>query len=156
MKKHLVFELDDDSILVDTEDEVEFDHKYNQEETKLIQAQLAWYIIENDSILAKTQSFLVEILTLIQMFITPLVLVFTEVKEVMIVPQLVFDSIWCIGIIMNFIIADKVNFTFKKIATKYICSGRFFIDLLSTLPAMITLEQMSAVQFCKFLRLIYF
>ena len=38
MKKHLVFELDDDSILVDTEEEVEFDNKYNQEETKLIQA----------------------------------------------------------------------------------------------------------------------
>ena len=65
MKNHLDFDFDDDSILVDTEEEVEFDHKYNQEETKLIQAQLAWYIIENHSILAKTQSFLVEILTLI-------------------------------------------------------------------------------------------
>ena len=38
MKKHLDFEFDDDSILVDTEEEVEFDNKYNQEETKLIQA----------------------------------------------------------------------------------------------------------------------
>ena len=39
MKNYLDFELDlDDSILVDTEEEVEFDHKYNQEETKLIQA----------------------------------------------------------------------------------------------------------------------
>ena len=37
MKKHLDFEFDDDSILVDTEEEVEFDHKYNQEETKLLQ-----------------------------------------------------------------------------------------------------------------------
>ena len=90
------------------------------------------------------------------MFITPLVLVFEEVKEVMIVPQLIFDSIWCIGIIMNFIIADKVNYTFRNIAIKYICSGRFFIDLLSTIPAMITLEQESYVQFFKFLRLIYF
>ena len=90
------------------------------------------------------------------MFITPLVLVFDEVKEVMIVPQLVFDSIWCIGIILNFIIADKGNYTFKEIALKYLKSGRFFIDALSTLPAMFTLEQNGYVQFLKFLRLIHF
>lgn len=75
------------------------------------------------------------------MFITPLVLVYDEVSNFFIVPQLVIDSIWCLGIVMSFVAADKAHTTFKQIAQKYIYSGRFFIDVLSTLPAMLSLEQ---------------
>ena len=104
------------------------------------QETLAWYIIPKDSILANTQQILIETLTLSQMFITPLVLVYTEVRDLFITPQLVIDSIWCVGIVMSFVAADKANTTFKQISTKYLKSGRFFIDVLSTLPAMISGE----------------
>ena len=90
------------------------------------------------------------------MFITPLVLIFDNVRDMFIIPQLIFDSIWCVGIVMSFVLADKVNVTFKQIAKKYLVSGRFFIDVLSTLPAMLSGETVRMWQFLKFLRLIYF
>ena len=57
---------------------------------------------------------------------------------------------------MSFLAADKANTTFKEIAKKYCYSGRFFIDVVSTLPAMFSLEKNSTAQFFKFLRFIHF
>ena len=107
------FDLDErDSILVDTEDEVEFSHKYPTAQVNQ-STNLSWYIIPVGSILSTTQHIMIETLTLCQMFITPLVLAFDDARDMMIIPQLVFDSIWCVGIIMSFVAADKVNTTFK-------------------------------------------
>ena len=90
------------------------------------------------------------------MFITPLTLVYTDFKDRVILLQLVFDFIWMVGIALNFCTASAKNRKLKTIAKHYITSGLFFIDTLSTIPAMVTLEKNNAMSFFKFLRLVRF
>ena len=82
LKKAARFDLSaDNSILVDTEDEVEFTHKYPSAHGMLQQHNLSWYIISPGSLLETLQHIIIETLTLFQMFITPLCLVFESVNE---------------------------------------------------------------------------
>ena len=55
---------DDDSILVDTEEEIEFTHKYKMQTGLRQTEELAWYIIPPGSFLSTTQQILIETLTL--------------------------------------------------------------------------------------------
>ena len=57
---------------------------------------------------------------------------------------------------MTFFTATPKARTLGPIACDYIKSGLFFIDILSTLPALITLESKKSMQFFKFLRLFRF
>ena len=54
---------------------------------------------------------------------------------------------------MRFFRSDGTNFKFKKIVTKYMLSGNFFIDCLATIPTIVTGQIINEVNFLKFLRL---
>lgn len=87
------------------------------------------------------------------MIITPLTLVFADFKAKVIVLQLILDTMWLIGIGLNFVSADAKHKTFREISMKYLKSGLFMIDFLSVFPALITLEKINSMSMLKFLRL---
>lgn len=90
------------------------------------------------------------------MFITPLTLVYDDFKDRVIILQLAFDVIWMIGIGLTFLTTSYSDRNLSSIAKSYLRSGLFFIDLFSTVPAMVTLEKNNLMSFFKFLRLIRF
>ena len=142
-------------MLVDTDDEVEVTQKFKREDPRRITG-LPWYIIDQDSTIGLVRSTTVELLTLVQMFITPLALVDENFRAKVQYLQLTFDIIWMIGIALRFCTASAQHRTLSAIVKQYFKSGLFFIDFLSTAPAMITREQKPAMTFFRFLRLVRF
>ena len=140
-------------MLIESADEVETTHKFKPNKPT---SNGPWYIIDQESNLAILHKSTIELLTLVQMFITPLTLVYDEFKDRMILLQLIFDCIWVVGIGLSFVTTTNKSKTLKDIAFEYFVSGLFFIDIISTVPAMVTLERNNMVSFCKFLRLIRF
>ena len=153
--KRAKFNLSDDSYLVGTDEEVEMDGKYKKQESRTSSG-LPWYLIDQNSTLAILHKTTVELLTLTQMYITPLTLVFDQFKADVIYLQLVFDFIWIIGIILTFFTASAKHRTLQTIAKQYLISGLFFIDIISTMPGVLTLEKNNAMSLFKFLRLVRF
>ena len=90
------------------------------------------------------------------MFITPLTLVDEDFRGKVQVLQLTFDVIWMAGIALRFCTASAQHRTLPAIAKQYFKSGLFFIDFLSTAPAMVTREENNAMACFKFLRLVRF
>ena len=148
----------EDIEVVDTEEEVEYhlDDKIRRVSRHYRDSSLPWYIIEYNSAFSIIHQTIVEILTCTQIFITPLTLVYDEFKTKIQWYEVGFDCIWVIGIFLNFFTATRKSSTLGAIACDYIKSGLFFIDSISTLPALITLEDNKYMQFFKFLRLVRF
>ena len=148
----------EDIEVVDTEEEVEhhLDDKFRRVSQQYKDSSLPWYIIEHKSVFSIIHKTIVEILTCTQIFITPLTLVYEEFHTKIRWYEVGFDCIWVVGIILNFFTATRKSSTLGSIAWDYIKSGLFFIDSISTLPALITLEDNKYMQFFKFLRLVRF
>ena len=92
-------------MLVDTDEEVEVTQKFKREDPRRITG-LPWYIIDQDSTIGLVRSTTVELLTLVQMFITPLALVDENFRTKVQYLQLSFDIIWMIGIALRFCTAS--------------------------------------------------
>ena len=74
------------------------------------------------------------------LFITPLILTFEdELKKRLLILEWIVDISWSIEICMGFIVADKNNRTFFKIAKSYLL-GYFIFDVVATIPPMIFME----------------
>jgi len=67
----------------------------------------------------------------------------------------VCDISWCVEIVLNFFVASPSERTFKKIAVGYL-KGFFIIDVLATIPPMLTMNRNRNVNLLKFLRLVHF
>lgn len=61
------------------------------------------------------------------------------------------DISWCIEILVSFFVASDNDKTFKDTSLNYL-KGFFVLDVLATLPPMITNQKIMAVNMLKFLR----
>ena len=98
--------------------------------------------------------------------LTPLLFVFDLMDELVIeekqsnlIDKLLWlvwvnDVSWCIEIVLSFFVANPKQRTFSTIACSYL-KGYFIIDVLATIPPMITLQQYKSVNCLKFLRLLH-
>ena len=68
----------------------------------------------------------------------------------------VTDILWLIEIVLKFLKADDLNKDLKSIAFAYLKSGNFPIDLIATLPTIVTFQDNDYCLWTKFLRMRYF
>ena len=66
------------------------------------------------------------------------------------------DILWLIEIVLKFCKANDVEKDFKSIALGYLKSGNFPIDLIATLPTIVTSQNNDYCLWTKFLRMRYF
>jgi len=82
-------------------------------------------------------------MTWITVVLTPLNMVFdmmgANTQEQMIWLVWVNDISWCIEIVLSFVVASPNNRTFKDISKAYL-KGYFIVDVLATIPPMLTLQ----------------
>lgn len=128
------FDLDVRNMVIDENMERE---KYQVEENRQ-KSIVAWYIFEESHIISKIHRNLVELLTVFVTFLVPLYLVDTDQQEQLKEILLYCDLVWMVGIFMQFFMADTNNLTFRQISKNYLTSGLFMIDIVSTLPTLIT------------------
>ena len=97
----------------------------------------------------------IQVMTWSTLFLTPLILTFPEdLKEKLIVLEWIVDISWTVEIFMNFIVADKINRTFKDVAKAYFF-GFFIFDIIATIPPMILMERNDTANFLKMLRIVH-
>lgn len=106
-------------------------------------------------------------MTWITVILTPMLLTFDMLDELVAVEKqsglhdkmmwLVWlnDISWCFEIFFNFFTASPKERTFTKIACKYL-KGFFILDVLATIPPMVTLQMFTTINLLKFLRLLHF
>ena len=127
------------------------------EETGL-HGNLPSYLINPETTFSKVKDVWVQSMTWTNLIITPVAFVFHETAgETAIVAGLewIVDIAWSIEILMSFITADFNNRTFKSIACDYL-KFWFWIDALSTFPAMVFYQKQRYVNLLKFLRILHF
>ena len=104
-----------------------------------LSASLPPLIINPDTRFNRVKDVWVQTMTWTNLIVTPVAFVFTdEIGDATNVLEWIVDIAWTIEILMNFFTADFNNRTFKSIALNYL-SFWFWIDALSTFPAMIYL-----------------
>lgn len=101
-----------------------------------------WYIIRQENTLPQLWSFLVNTLTVYALFVTPFVLVFTKVSDMLRPFEMFVDSVFTIDIILNFfkLNENQKESEMRQYRMDYI-KGLFFVDCIACLPGLITLEQ---------------
>ena len=67
----------------------------------------------------------------------------------------IVDISWSLEILMNFVTADKLNRTLKRIAINYL-QFWFWFDIAATLPGIVTLQSQQWAYAFKLLRLLHF
>jgi len=94
-------------------------------------------------------------MTWITVIITPLIMIYEmqgyEMMEKLLWLVWVNDISWCVEILISFLVASDTNRTFKTISLNYLM-GFFLIDVLATIPPMITLQKNATINLLKFLR----
>ena len=81
-------------------------------------------------------------MTWITVIITPLVMVY-ELQDVDMLDKLLWlvwinDISWCVEILISFLVASENERTFNDISLAYL-KGFFIVDVLATIPPMITM-----------------
>lgn len=121
-----------------------------------IESTLPGYIINPESTFSKVQNVGLQLITWINLIITPVGFVFAdEIGESLHFSEWVVDIAWTVEILMNFFTADYKNRTFRQISTDYL-KFWFWVDALSTFPAMVLLQQNRYVNLLKFGRILHF
>ena len=121
-----------------------------------IESTLPGYIINPESTFSKVQNVGLQLITWINLIITPVGFVFAdEIGESLHFCEWVVDIAWTVEILMNFFTADYKNRTFRQISTDYLRFW-FWVDSLSTFPAMVLLQQNRYVNLLKFGRILHF
>ena len=127
---------------------------------------LDWYIIHPKKVFYQVQNTQIQLMTWMTAILTPLLFVFDLMDELVIeekqsnlIDKLLWlvwvnDVSWCIEIVLSFFVANPKQRTFSAIACSYL-KGYFIIDVLATIPSMITLQQYKSVNCLKFLRLLH-
>ena len=127
---------------------------------------LDWYIIHPKKVFYQVQNTQIQLMTWMTAILTPLLFVFDLMDELVIeekqsnlIDKLLWlvwvnDVSWCIEIVLSFFVANPKQRTFSAIAGSYL-KGYFIIDVLATIPSMITLQQYKSVNCLKFLRLLH-
>lgn len=134
--KDITFDMDED---VQEEKEKEEDEEY----------QPRWYLIEKDGKPCQFWDFMITCIIIYNLFVTPFILVFPDVyqdkdqdgnyvtrnssQQRMKSIEMVFDIIYCIEIILNFVKRTRGHKTLPSIAWNYI-SNYFFFDVISVIP----------------------
>ena len=121
-----------------------------------IESTLPGYIINPESTFSKVQNVGLQLITWINLIITPVGFVFAdEIGESLHFCEWVVDIAWTVEILMNFFTADYKNRTFRQISADYL-KFWFWVDSLSTFPAMVLLQQNRYVNLLKFGRILHF
>ena len=128
------------------------------EENQIIDSvpKLKWYLIDSERTFCKIWDFIITLLTMYTLFITPFLLVFPKVYQTC-VPEdsfnkedcefkeesqkhlykieMAIDIIMFIDILLNFVKKTRAHKELKTIAINYI-SGYFFFDVVATIPEL--------------------
>ena len=116
---------------------------------------LPWYLIDPGSTCARIQNLQIQVMTWSTLILTPLILTFPDdLKEDLKILEWIVDISWSVEIIMNFIVADASNRTFKAVAKSYLL-GFFIFDIIATVPPMIYLELNTTANFFHMLRVVH-
>ena len=121
-----------------------------------MQSNLPGYIINPESTFSKVKNIWIQSITWTNLIITPVGFVFNQqVGEQLHLIEWVVDIAWTIEILMSFITANYKHRTFKKISYSYL-KFWFWVDSISTFPAMVTMQQNRYINLLKFCRILHF
>ena len=115
-----------------------------------------WYIIRQNNTLPQLWSFLINTLTFYALFATPLVLVFSQMSEIVRTFEMFLDVCFTLDIICNFfkLESNQSAIEFKELRIKYLHSF-FLFDCVAALPGLITLEA-EGINFFKLARFVHY
>ena len=136
-KRRERFGLDTDrSAYLPEEQELESQLVYEDDS---IQSTLPGYIINPESTFSKVKNVWVQSITWTNLIITPVGFVFSDqVGEQLEGIEWIVDVAWTVEILMSFLTATYNDRTLKQISFSYL-KFWFWVDSISTFPAMITL-----------------
>ena len=134
------------------------------EDNQIIDSQpkLKWYLIDTERTFCKVWNFLITLLTMYTLFVTPYILTFPEIYQVcdqvceqdcdnekwncettnqtLVDIELAIDIIYFIEILLNFVKKTRAHKELSTISRNYI-TGHFFFDAAATLPGLFVGEQ---------------
>lgn len=128
------------------------------EENQIIDSvpKLKWYLIDSERTFCKIWDFIITLLTMYTLFITPFLLVFPDVYQTCNPPdsydrddckfeedyqkhlnkiEMAIDIIMFIDILLNFVKKTRAHKELKTIGINYL-SGYFIFDIIATIPEL--------------------
>jgi hypothetical protein len=121
------------------------------EDNQIIDSQpkLKWYLIDTERTFCKVWNFLITLLTMYTLFVTPYILTFPDIYQVcdretwecettnqtLVDIELAIDIIYFIEILLNFVKKTRAHKELTTISYNYI-TGHFFFDAAATVPGM--------------------
>ena len=142
------------------------------EENQIIDSQpkLKWYLIDTERTFCKFWNFLITLLTIYNLFVVPVVLVFPDVyqkydeqtgeyfsetssQKTLWKIELAIDIIYLMEICLNFVKKTRAHKDIAAISMNYI-TGSFIFDLVSTIFGILSNENFSVYWF-KCFRIIH-
>lgn len=147
-------------------DDINEDQEEETTHTETQPNKLKWYLIDRERTFCKVWNFMITILIIYSLFVTPYILVFPTVYEwceladgnhiaeysnceamggkrqfndTLRKIEMAFDIIYFIEIILNFVKRSRAYTVFQTIAQNYL-TGFFVFDVVSTIPCLFTGE----------------
>lgn len=131
---------------------------------------LKWYLIDVNSTFCKVWNFLITILIIYTMFVSPFILVFPDVYQIcddsgncsavqdyqktLNTLEMVIDIIYFIEILMNFVKKTLAYKTVQLISWNYL-TGYFLFDIIATIPELF-MQQSVTYYWFKCFRIVHF
>lgn len=131
---------------------------------------LKWYLIDVNSTFCKVWNFLITILIIYTMFVSPFILVFPDVyqmcddsgncsavqdyQKTLNTLEMVIDIIYFIEILMNFVKKTLAYKTIQLISWNYL-TGYFLFDIIATIPELF-MQQSVTYYWFKCFRIVHF
>lgn len=131
---------------------------------------LKWYLIDVNSTFCKVWNFLITILIIYTMFVSPFILVFPDVyqmcndsgncsavqdyQKTLNTLEMVIDIIYFIEILMNFVKKTLAYKTIQLISWNYL-TGYFLFDIIATIPELF-MQQSITYYWFKCFRIVHF
>lgn len=130
------------------------------EENQIIDSQpkLKWYLIDTERTFCKVWNFLITLVTIYTLFVTPFLIVFDKVyyecpesfvegsddsecyNETLRKIELAIDIIYFIEIILNFVKKTRAHKDLVTIGSNYL-TGYFLVDVIATVPELFMNER---------------
>lgn len=85
-------------------------------------------------------------------------MIFPDFKEKTKALELIVDIVWTLDIFSKFLrpLPTAKKPTLKSVAKSYVFEGSFILDIVATVPPMVTAEAYTSINFLKYLRLWHF
>lgn len=158
-------------------DDINEDANEEVQQVESNQGKLKWYLIDKERTPCKVWDFVITLIIIYSLFVTPFILVFSDVyqyydeeKDIYYTDEAnnpsqvrlktleqVFDIIYILEILLNFIKRTRAHKDLQAIADNYI-KTYFIFDVVATLPCLLNANgsENYSLYFLKLFRLVHF